>query len=204
MSSTSSRKVFGFDRLQFIANDGEFDSNPGTVVIEVQYPNHKPTGNNQSITLQRNLPKTFLLDVEDIDEDTLNRVILEGPKHGTLSGLENELIYTPDRGYTGSDSFTWRVWDGFKYSNTGKVSVQVTRFDPDFRLEIESIGIIADQQLRIITNAEIGRRYTLQYSDDLKTWQDIETQRAEESLITFTDGFDPLVPYRYYRATVAP
>ena len=195
---------FGFDRLQFIANDGEFDSNPGTVVIEVQYPNHKPSGNNQSIKLQRNLPKTFLLDVEDIDEDTLNRVILEGPKHGVLSGLENELIYTPDRGYTGSDSFTWRVWDGFKYSNTGKVSIQVTRFDPDFRLEIESIGMIADQQLRIITNAEIGRRYTLQTSDDLRNWVDLETIRAEEDTITFIDGFDPLLSLRYYRAVAAP
>lgn len=195
---------FGFDRIQFIANDGEFDSNPGTVVIEVQYPNHKPTGNNQSIKLQMNLPKTFLLDVEDVDEDTLNRVILEGPKHGILSGLENELIYTPNRGYTGSDSFTWRVWDGLKYSNTGKVSIQVTRFDPDFRLQIESIGMIADQQLRIITSAEIGRRYTLQVSADLKSWVDLETIRAEETTIIFMDAFDPLLQNRYYRAVLTP
>jgi len=190
---------FGFDRIQFVANDGEFDSKPGTVVIEVQYPNHKPTGNNQSVLLQRNLPKTFLLDVEDIDEDILNRVILEGPKHGTLSGLEKELVYTPDPGYTGSDSFTWRVWDGFKYSNTGKVSIQITRFDPDFRLQIESIGMIADQEIRIITNAETGRQYTLQASDDLSNWMDVETIRAEEETLTFTEAFDPLLPRRYYR-----
>jgi hypothetical protein len=59
--------------------------------------------------------------------------------------------------------------------------------------------MIADQEIRIITNAETGRQYTLQASDDLSNWMDVETIRAEEETLTFTEAFDPLLPRRYYR-----
>lgn len=193
---------FGFDRLQYIARDGEFESKLATVVIEVQHPNHKPTGTNQAVRLQVNQQKTFQLDVEDEDEDLLHRVILEGPDHGTLSGLESTLVYTPEPNYIGTDDFTWRVWDGFGYSNTGKVTVRVTQFDPDFRLEIASINMIANQQIQIIITSEPGRRYTLQTSPDLQNWIDFESKDAFESTLSFSDTLTPQQSNQYYRAIV--
>ncbi len=193
---------FGFDRIQYIASDGELESTLGTVVIEVQYPNHKPTGSNQAVNLQMNRPKTFTLDVEDEDNDILQRVILEGPDHGILSGLEDTLIYTPDPNFTGTDDFTWRVWDGFGYSNTGKVTLRVTQYDPDFRLEIESINMIANQQLQITITSEPGRRYTLQSSPDLQNWTDLESLDAFESTLSFFDNIHPEETHQYYRAMV--
>jgi hypothetical protein len=193
---------FGFDRIQYIANDGEFDSDLATVVIEVQYPNHKPTGTNQAVSLQMNRSKTFSLNVEDEDNNTLQRVILDGPDHGILSGLESTLIYTPDRNYTGTDDFTWRVWDGFGYSNTSKVTVRVTQYDPDFRLEIASISMIANQQVQITITSEPGRRYTLQSSPDLQTWIDLESLDAFESTLSFFDNLNQEEPQQFYRALV--
>ena len=193
---------FGFDRIQYIASDGEFESDLATVVIEVQYPNHKPTGNNQTISLQINSPKSFSLDVEDEDHDALQRVVLEGPDHGIISGLEDQLVYTPNTNFRGTDDFTWRVWDGFGYSNTGKVTIHITQYDPDFRLKIASISMIADQQLQIIISSEAGRRYTLQSSTDLQNWIDLKSQDAFESTLSFFDIVNPEKTQSYYRAVV--
>jgi hypothetical protein len=193
---------FGFDRIQYIASDGEFESELATVVIEVQYPNHKPTGTNQAVSLQMNRPKTFSLDVEDEDNDTLQRVILEGPDHGIISGLENTLVYTPDPNFTGTDDFTWRVWDGLGYSNTGKVTIRVTQYDPDFHLKIASINMIANQQIQITITSEPGRRYTLQSSPDLVDWTEVESLDAFESTLSYFDNLNTEEPQRYYRAVV--
>jgi subtilisin family serine protease len=204
MSYHPDPEFFGFDRIQFIASDGEFESNLGTVVIEVQYPNHPPEGDNQTVRVQMNRAKTFNLSVNDMDDDTLQRVILEGPKHGIISGLEDSLTYQPNTGFVGSDDFTWRVWDGFKYNKTRKANIKVSRFDPDFRLKIESIGMVANQQLSIIVHSEPGRRYTLQRSMDLVTWVDVATQTAHADSITFLEAFELHEAYYFYRAALSP
>jgi uncharacterized repeat protein (TIGR01451 family) len=48
------------------------------------------------------------------------------PAHGSLSGNTPALIYTPNSGYTGTDSFTFKANDGLTDSNIATVSISVT------------------------------------------------------------------------------
>ena len=52
--------------------------------------------------------------------------IVEKPRHGTLSGDDNDRTYTPDAGFTGRDRFTWRVNDGVAESALAEVTIEVS------------------------------------------------------------------------------
>jgi arylsulfatase A-like enzyme len=56
------------------------------------------------------------------------------PSHGTLSGTEPNLTYTPSGGYIGSDSFTFTVSDGQSTSDPATVSIEVADIGPNFLL----------------------------------------------------------------------
>jgi len=51
--------------------------------------------------------------------------VVTQPKSGTLTGTAPALIYTPNPGFVGTDSFTYRVYDGTAYSASAAVSVIV-------------------------------------------------------------------------------
>ncbi|MFC0016215.1 Ig-like domain-containing protein [Roseibacillus persicicus] len=62
-----------------------------------------------------------LLAASDADDDGLNYTIITPPSHGSLSGTAPELLYTPDAGYVGPDSFIFKVDDG--NVDSGEVTV---------------------------------------------------------------------------------
>jgi len=51
--------------------------------------------------------------------------VVTQPLHGTLTGTVPNLTYTPDQGFTGTDSFTYRVYDGTAYSAPAPVQIIV-------------------------------------------------------------------------------
>ena len=53
--------------------------------------------------------------------------IVELPKHGQLSGSDNDRVYTPAAGFVGSDSFAWRVHDGVAESAVARMRLQVEK-----------------------------------------------------------------------------
>jgi endonuclease G len=68
---------------------------------------------------------------------TLTYTIVSGPAHGTLSpGTGADRVYTPADNFSGTDSFTFRVSDGTRNSNTSTVSILVT--------EVNDAPVIAD------------------------------------------------------------
>ncbi|MBM4024766.1 MAG: hypothetical protein FJ280_05075 [Planctomycetes bacterium] len=52
--------------------------------------------------------------------------IVNPPAHGTLSGDDNDRVYTPKPGFPGTDRFTWKVHDGVAESETATVMITVT------------------------------------------------------------------------------
>lgn len=56
---------------------------------------------------------------------TLIFTITEEPAHGTLSGTEPNLTYTPDALFSGEDSFQFTVFDGFNTSAPATVTINV-------------------------------------------------------------------------------
>ena len=48
----------------------------------------------------------------DPDADALTFEVVAGPTHGSLLGAVPKMTYRPAAGFSGSDSFTFRVSDG--------------------------------------------------------------------------------------------
>jgi hypothetical protein len=51
--------------------------------------------------------------------------VVDGPTHGTLSGTEPDLVYTPTENYFGGDSFTFTANDGEFDSAVGTVTISI-------------------------------------------------------------------------------
>jgi predicted extracellular nuclease len=69
----------------------------------------------------------LLLHASDNDpRDTLTAVKVSDPLHGSLTlDADGSFSYTPFTGFTGEDSFTYKVYDGKLYSNTATVTLTV-------------------------------------------------------------------------------
>ena len=62
----------------------------------------------------------------DIDADALTAAKVSGPAHGTLDLSDNgSFTYTPNAGYAGEDSFTYKANDGTVDSNIATVTITV-------------------------------------------------------------------------------
>ena len=87
-----------------------------------------PSASDCSITTNQNTPVEITLSARDPDGDTLHWFIEESPFHGTLGPIEGDrVMYTPGPDYAGSDSFLYRVHDGYWDSNTAMVTITIIR-----------------------------------------------------------------------------
>ena len=101
------------------------------VSITVVNTNTSPDANddsystNQNTTLNVSAPGILGNDT-DVDGDTLNAILVNGPAHGSLTlNADGSFSYTPTAGYFGSDSFTYRAHDGTASSNLATVSLTI-------------------------------------------------------------------------------
>lgn len=88
--------------------------------------NRPPSATNLEVTAGFESATPVILSGTDEDGDTLTYTVASQPDHGTLTGTAPALTYTPDEGYSGPDSFTYRVADGTVSSATATVEVTVT------------------------------------------------------------------------------
>lgn len=119
----------GSDNFTYKINDGKTDSASATVSITVISVNDAPTANNDSVTVQEDTPTPITLVGSDPEGDPLTFSIVAGPSHGSLSGTEPNLTYTPDKDFDFSDRFTFKVNDGTTDSNDAIVSITITPID---------------------------------------------------------------------------
>lgn len=92
------------------------------------------TGDNYAVdslgTLAVVAPGLLANDI-DPDGDPLSAVLVSGPSHGQLTlAADGSMQYTPDEGYVGDDSFTYRVTDSLEQSGVATVSIEVLPLDP--------------------------------------------------------------------------
>lgn len=120
----------GNDIFSFYVNDGNSNSNSADVTILILDVNFLPIVYNQTISTSENTPLGIILTGMDPDGDVISFFTKVQPQHGSLSGTAPNLVYTPDPGYTGSDSFTFAASDQVGESNAGVISIQVTPSGP--------------------------------------------------------------------------
>ena len=87
--------------------------------------NSPPVANNQAVAVNKNTAKEITLTATDPNNDPLTYSVVTPTAHGTLTGTAPNLIYNPDTGYLGPDTFTFKANDSTTNSNIATVSITV-------------------------------------------------------------------------------
>jgi len=151
----------GETSFTYTAHDGLAESAPATVRISVV--NTAPAvGDRRLYTLE---DESLAIDVEqyasDAQGDPLTFEVVSGPSSGVVDlDPSGTGVYTPDAGWSGTDSFTYRAHDGLAWSAAGEITIDVLAVGDPLRV-VEVAG--SD---RIRTAIEAAR---LAYPDGAST-----------------------------------
>lgn len=147
-----------------VKNVAGAESNIATVDITVDAGgNIAPTANDDSATTRRNTP--VIIDVLSNDSDPdgavdpSSVVVFASPGHGTTSvdPTTGAITYTPTSGYTGPDSFTYRVLDDSgASSNSATVNIVVSSALMSIR------AIATDLSGTPISSITVGSQFEIQ------------------------------------------
>jgi len=119
--------------VRITVNENNVNSLAGIAELAVygysSEPLPAPTADNENVRTSTGTPVQIILTGNDpISEDALKFSIVTLPQHGTVkSGTgPNAVTYTPDSGFTGTDSFTYKATNGKGVdSNTSTVTMAI-------------------------------------------------------------------------------
>jgi len=158
----------------------------------------------------------------DVDGDALTATLLSGVSHGTLFlSDDGAFAYTPAAGYVGSDSFTYRAYDGTAYSSAVTVSITVTPGMRTLLYAAGSNGTISgtsrqtvnyhDSGTAVTAVANIGYHF-VSWSDGVLTAARADANVTADKLVTATFAvnalpratvYTPIAPSTMYRGRSA-
>jgi hypothetical protein len=121
---TPRTNAFGSDSFTYTVNDGAVDSAPATVTIQIRLPVTIPVALPQSVEAEDGVPLQITL----AGTDSSGRPLTyhpEKPAVGSIEGSGSTVRYLAKPGYRGRDSFSFRVFNGSRYSSSALVEVQV-------------------------------------------------------------------------------
>jgi VCBS repeat-containing protein len=125
------RDYHGSDAFTYRVTDNQLNSSVATVAITVAPVNDAPVAEDDGYGTDEDTPLTvaapgLLGNDADVDGDGLTAVLVAGTQHGTLTlNANGSFSYSPNPGFEGTDSFTYRAHDGQLGSNSATVSIHV-------------------------------------------------------------------------------
>lgn len=181
----------GTDTFSFKANDGTDDSNTSTLTITVNDINDAPIANNVTTQMDENKvsgryqPVTVTLNASDVDGDDLTYVLIAGPANGSVGDISNnEIIYTPNQDFNGTDTFTYKANDGAEDSNEATVTVTINPVDDPPTTENMSVETDEDVALEITFPATDVDGESLSYS--IEDWVSNGTLELTNNIVNYT------------------
>ena len=125
----------GSDSFTYQANDGTRQSAPVTVTLTVNPVNDPPLavadtyGVRVDSPLQINAANGVLRNDSDVENSSLSAILVGPPARGVL-GFNNDgsFSYTPETGFSGALTFSYRVSDGTVQSAAVSVTLNVSAF----------------------------------------------------------------------------
>ena len=132
LSYTAKSGFVGTDTFTYAATDGAVDSKPVTVTITVLAPNHAPVAKDDKVTTNAGtgVRIDILANDTDADGDRLSALLVCAPCHGKLTiNADGSYMYTPDKGWYGTDSFSYRATDGEALSGVAMAHVTVQKMN---------------------------------------------------------------------------
>lgn len=115
----------GQDTFTFVANDGNADSTPATVTVNVTLA-QAPEANPDTFTLGtgNQLFGNVLNNDRDLDGDPITASVETNPAHGSLVlNADGSFTYEPNSTFVGADTFTYRVTDNTNRSSTATATI---------------------------------------------------------------------------------
>jgi VCBS repeat-containing protein len=192
----------GVDSFTYRANDGSGLSNPATVTLTVNGVNDAPVAVNDDYQtgpdslLAVNAANGVLANDTDVDLDSLEAVLVDDVSNGVLSlNADGSFDYTPNTGFGGMDSFTYRANDNSLNSNLATVTINV--LVPPVAVD-DGFGTAEDSTLVVPAAAGVLANDTDNNPPDDLT-ASLLTNPANGSLTSFTgDGAFTYVPNPNY------
>ena len=125
---------FGVDSFSYRAFSGSTQSNPATVTLNVESTNHAPVANPDSYTTLEGIPlivpASLGLLANDTDEDAgdpMVAFVYSIPALGSLVFQEDgSFSYFPNSNATGTDTLTYKAYDGEAFSEITSVTIYVS------------------------------------------------------------------------------
>jgi len=153
----------GADSFTYRAYDGAAVSNIATVSLLVQEVNNAPLAADDAYELMKDTTLTVdapgvLTNDSDPDGDPLSATLESDPTHGSLSlSPDGAFSYTPDPGYAGQDSFTYRAGDGELNSDVAEVTLEVVAENAapsavDDAYDVDEDGLLAVDPPGVLAN----------------------------------------------------
>ncbi len=125
------------DNFSYTVTDGNGGTATANVIIDVAgapgpantapdaVDDYDETKQGESVSID------VLSNDSDPEQDNLTITDFTQPAHGrVIKGSNGQLVYTPDNGFAGTDSFTYTISDGNGGSDTATVSIKVTPLEP--------------------------------------------------------------------------
>lgn len=119
----------GSDSFTYKIVTDSSESNTATVSITVNPVNDQPVAADDSASTFANTPAVInvLANDSDIDGDALTASVTSAPQNGIAAlNADQSITYTPNAGFTGTDTFTYSAGDGSTLSAPATVTVTVT------------------------------------------------------------------------------
>lgn len=122
----------GLDSFTYQAADAGGETSTATAGILVRPTNRAPTGTADVVATAAGKPVVLtvadvLANDADPDGDPMTAALVDGATNGTVSmAADGSFTYTPAAGFSGTDTFTYRVTDGQLESGLVQVTVTVS------------------------------------------------------------------------------
>ena len=116
------------DIFDYTVSDGNGGTDTATIVVAVASVNSPPVAQNDSAITEKDTAVTVSVLNNDSDPDGHDLVVesITQPASGTLTNNRFDLLYTPNDGFTGTDTFTYTISDGRGSTDTATVTVGVS------------------------------------------------------------------------------
>lgn len=139
----------GTDSFTYRVSDGALQSSLATVSITITPVSDAPVATAKSVTTPEDTSVPVLLAGTDADGDSLTYSIVTAPGKGTLVGTPPNLTFQPAANLSGSDSFTFRVFDGVLYSNPATVSLTITAVNDPPVATAKTVAVTEDTPIGV-------------------------------------------------------
>lgn len=145
LTYTPDENFHGSDSFTYLVSDGENVSEAATVSISIASVNDLPVAANESFSLDQdstlNVPVPGVLQNDvDVDGDSLVAQLASGPANGSVTlNADGSFAYTPNAGFVGTDSFSYRASDGIGVSPLATASLAVNEVPDISRMHVADL-----------------------------------------------------------------